>query len=188
MIRRALQVILALALTSGGAVILGSTAAAAQPASYSCVHSKNITLYNHDGVSHVVMTARWQCSDNRFHASGTLYDDKCDARSARLAMIANGLYLPGLDEYMDQWSWDTNASNGCGTYSTFSMSEPAVEIGSEATQGDVQILVGACSVTCSSYTQYELLITYTGGGGGCATPAHSAAAARRTPAPNSIPC
>jgi hypothetical protein len=186
MIRRALQVLFAIALISGGAVVLGSTAA--QAASYSCVHSKNITVNNHDGVSHVTMTAQWQCSDGKFHASGKLYDDKCDARSARLAMIANGDYIPGLDEYMDQWDWDTNASNGCGTYSTFSMSKAAVEIGTEATQGDVVIEVGACNTTCSSYTEYELLITYTGGSGGCAIPAPTAATSRRTLAPAIIPC
>jgi hypothetical protein len=75
-----------------------------------------------------------------------------------------------------------------GTYSTFSMSKPAVEIGTEATQGDVVIEVGACNTTCSSYTEYELLITYTGGSGGCAIPAPTAAASRRTLAPAIIPC
>ena len=70
MIRRVLQVLLAVALTSGGAVILGSTAA--QAASYACAHSKNITVNNSDGVSHVTMTAQWQCSDGKFHHFGAM--------------------------------------------------------------------------------------------------------------------
>jgi hypothetical protein len=179
MIRRALQVILAVALTSGGAVMAGSTAA--QAASYTCAHSQNITVNSAWGVSHVVMTARWQCTDGKFHSSGTLYDDKCDARAGRLAVTANGYYLPD-QEYYRQWDWDTNAGNGCGTYSTFSMSEPAVEVSPGAPQGDVKIQVGACNGTsCSNYTSYELLITYTGGGGCIARPAGAVTSGKEQP-------
>jgi len=178
---------LALAVLSGGAVALGGTAA--QAASYTCVHSKSITVYNTGGVSHVVMTAHWQCSDGNFHASGTLYDDKCDAREAHLVMTANGVLLPdGQDDFYDQWEYQAWAGNGCGTHSSFTVTRPAVEIGPNSTQGDVQILVGACSTTCSDYTQYILLITYTGGGGGCITPARHAAVARMVRTSSVIPC
>jgi hypothetical protein len=182
MIRRIMHIVLAAGLVTAGGVILGSTAA--QASSYSCLYSKAVSLYNQGGVSHVSMTANWQCSDGRFHASGTLYDDLCDHRSARLVLTANGYLLPD-QEYYDQWDWGANAGNGCGTYSTFSMSEPAIEIPPDSTQGDLEILVGACSTTCSDYTRSEILITYAPGDGGCATPGLTplAGVKARTPLP-----
>jgi len=81
----------------------------------------------------------WGCSDGRDHWNGTLYDTKCDAHSAKLVM-AGDVIDPTADNPLGGaiWTWNATDSNGCGTYTTFSGSEPAAS-------SDVVAGVGNCN-------------------------------------------
>jgi hypothetical protein len=184
MIRRAMHLLLAAGLAAVGALTLDS--AAAQASSYTCAHNQAVNLAGMAGVSHVTMTVHWQCTDDKFHASGKLYDDKCDAQSARLALLANGFSLPD-QPYYDEWEWDANTGNGCGTYSTFSMSEPEIKVASGDSSANLKIEVGACASNCGNWGKLKVIITYSGAGG-CIIPAKEPAAPSYARIPDVIPC
>jgi hypothetical protein len=115
-LRRALSGASVAAITLGGTLFLVAGPAQA----FTCAHSANHSLTNSTGVSHANFTVSYGCSDGKLHWSGTLYDDKCDSRAARIS-----IYSGFIESLGDQWEWSANAGNGCGTHSTFSGSDPA---------------------------------------------------------------
>jgi hypothetical protein len=112
---------------------------------YTCSGGRSITVTG--DVSKVSVTFYPECSDNLSHWSGTLYDTKCDGRSARAVLVANQAY-----GYW-QWAHGYNAGNGCGTSSTFRGSDRSV-IDYWGLSWVVEVSAGACNTwSCSSYAK-----------------------------------
>jgi hypothetical protein len=127
------------------AVLTASMLFVAGPAqAYTCSTSRSLTVTG--DVSKTTITFYPHCSDGKSHWSGTLWDTKCDGRSARVVLVANQQY--GV------WQWDHgyNAGNGCGTYSTYSGFDNSV-VAYAGVSWAVEVSVGACSWSCSSYTR-----------------------------------
>ena len=125
------------AVTLGGTLFL----AVGQAQAVTCTHSASHTITNSTGVSHATFTISYGCSDGDVHMSGTIYDDKCDARAGIIQF--EGGYVPGLLDA--EWEYTAKAGNGCGTHSTFSgaRSVPSVAV--------VYVDVRSCNSTSFPY-------------------------------------
>jgi hypothetical protein len=128
------------------AFVLSATAAVAMspPAqAYTCSGGRTITVTG--DVSRTTITFYPECSDNRSHWNGTLWDTKCDGRSARVSMVANQRY--------GYWQWEHGytAGNGCGSGASYSGSDASV-IDYAGSSWIVEVAVGACSWSCASWT------------------------------------
>lgn len=122
---------------------------AAPALAYSCTNGQGILITQSQNLSSANVTFYPKCSDNRAHFSGWIHDIACDNRAGRLVLEANGYFYP--DGYRDEWGHVYNASNGCGTTTTFSGTDVAL-----TSPWQFTIDVGACSITCSSYTERTL--------------------------------
>jgi hypothetical protein len=125
-------------------LLVPATIAASSPAhAYTCAETHTTSYRSDHGVSEVNLTFHPSCSDGKAHWSGTLTDTLCDARGARFvieAIFYNEVFL---------WTRGYNASNGCGSTSSFSGSAPALTHAGWL----VRLQLGACNATsCATYT------------------------------------
>jgi hypothetical protein len=125
-------------------VAAGILAAAGPAQAYSCSGGHTISVVG--DVSRTTITFYPQCSDGKSHWNGTLWDTKCDGRSARLSLVANQAY-----GYW-QWAHAYNAGNGCGSSSTYVGSDRSV-IAYAGSSWSVEVAVGACSWSCANFTK-----------------------------------
>jgi hypothetical protein len=110
---------------------------------YTCSGGKTITVTG--DVSKATVTFYPECSDNRAHWSGRVWDTGCDKRAARVVLIANEAY--------GYWQWDHayTSGNGCGSSATFSGSDNSV-VDYAGRNWVVRVAVAACNTwNCSSY-------------------------------------
>jgi hypothetical protein len=103
----------AVAAVSATTALVGIAATAGGAQAYSC--STSNTRYISDGSAGMTITVARFCSDGLSHVTGTMYDEKCDARSSYGTIrFYNG----------DNTVWYRRefpeATNGCGTSSSFS--------------------------------------------------------------------
>lgn len=110
--------------------------AVASPArAHSCPGGQSVTVDTPVASAEVTFYPR--CGDNQAHWHGVIRDTKCDARSGKVILWA-------IPEY---WSHAYQANNGCGTSSSFSGSDRALN-----SPWQLQVAVGACnSWSCSGY-------------------------------------
>jgi hypothetical protein len=132
------SVVAVVAMVAAGVLVVAGPAQA-----YTCSGGRTITVTG--DVSRTTITFYPQCSDGKSHWNGTLWDTRCDARSARVGLVANQRY--------GYWQWDHgyNAGNGCGSSSTYAGSDRSV-LAYAGSNWIVEVGVGACSVSCSSFT------------------------------------
>jgi hypothetical protein len=103
---------LALAAASASTALVGVVVTAESAQAYTCSWS---SAYIDDGSASMSIRVGRYCSDGLSHVTGTIWDDKCDGRGARSEIrFYNG---DNLVWYRREWP---QASNGCGTSSTFS--------------------------------------------------------------------
>jgi hypothetical protein len=127
------------------AMVATAMLAAAGPAqAYTCSGGRTISVVG--DVSRTTITFYPHCSDGRSHWNGTVWDTRCDGRAARVVLVANQAY--------GYWQWDHgyNAGNGCGSSATYSGSDRSV-VAYAGSNWIVEVSVGACSWSCSSYTR-----------------------------------
>lgn len=128
-------------------LILSATAAVAtsSPAqAYTCSGGRTITVTG--SVSKTTVTFYPECSDNRSHWNGTLWDTKCDSRAARVSLTANQAF-----GYW-QWSHGYTAGNGCGSSASYSGSDASV-IDYAGSSWIVDVAAGACNTwSCATWT------------------------------------
>lgn len=109
----------------------------------SCSGGKTITVTG--DVSKSTVTFYPECSDNKSHWSGTIWDAGCDNRSARVVLLAN--------EAFGDWQWDHKytSGNGCGSSASFSGCDKSL-IDYAGLNWLVKVAVAACNTwTCSTY-------------------------------------
>ncbi|HET7018180.1 MAG TPA: hypothetical protein VFI65_29955 [Streptosporangiaceae bacterium] len=122
-LRRATHLVAAVSLAMTGLLALGTTEA---QAAYNCNHGEGSWVYGPG--AKVDIFVYWGCSDNRDHWNGTVYDTKCDAHAGHVEVAADLSIDPtvdGFDSSHAQWVWSATAGNGCGTWTTFSGSDPS---------------------------------------------------------------
>jgi hypothetical protein len=136
--RRALSAASVAAIALGGTLFL----AAGQAQAVTCTHVGSHTITNSTGVSHATFTLSYGCSDGNVRVSGTIYDDKCDARAGEAQIYGGG--QPGFED--PDWTFVAKAGNGCGTHSTFSITKPF-----PLTQPTLTVNVYACNSNSSPF-------------------------------------
>jgi hypothetical protein len=137
---RLVMTIAAFALTLTAAVATSPPAQA-----YTCSGGRTLTVTG--TASRTTITFYPECSDNRSHWHGTLWDTSCDAKAARVSLIANQAF--------GYWQWDRahTAGNGCGTSASYSGSDASV-IDYRGSSWLVEVGVGACNFwSCVNFTR-----------------------------------